>query len=191
MPWPAWSKTARLEWPEVHCKAIDLDAQYGTVESAAEQTVAELFRRGPVEVGLSEAATNQVELLAIPQASPDLRREPPVRSGEVVIISGGARGITAEVALGVAASFRPRLILLGRTPEPEAEPAWLASLEGEAAIRRAIFDHADGSCTPQDLNEKLRMVLAQREIRRNLQRIDGGRFARRPITPLTRGIVMP
>src|SRR5208337_835198 len=58
-------KTARQEWPEVHCKAVDLDAAYKTLESAAERIVAEMLRRGPAEVGLTESATNQVELVAL------------------------------------------------------------------------------------------------------------------------------
>ena len=93
------------------------------------------------------------------------------RPGDVVVISGGARGITAEVAAALAASFGPRLVLLGRTPAPEREPGWLAALSDEAEIRRAIRDHAEGPCTPQVLNERLRLVQSQREIRRNLERI--------------------
>ncbi|HMF36959.1 MAG TPA: SDR family NAD(P)-dependent oxidoreductase, partial [Isosphaeraceae bacterium] len=164
-------KTARQEWPEVHCKAVDLDAAYQTLESAGERIVAEMLRRGPAEVGLTKYATNQVELVALPAAPADRRRDPLLRAGEMVVISGGARGITAEAALGLAASLRPRLVLLGRTPEPDAEPDWLAPLETDAAIRRAIHDHADRPCSPQDLSEKLRLIQSQREIRRNLQRI--------------------
>jgi NAD(P)-dependent dehydrogenase (short-subunit alcohol dehydrogenase family) len=164
-------KTARQEWPAVHCKAVDLDAAYKTLESAAERIVEVMLRRGPAEVGLTESATNQVELVALPAALPDRRQDPLLRAGEVVVISGGARGITAEVAVAVAASSRPRLVLLGRTPEPDAEPAWLAPLETDAAIRRAIRDHADQPCSPQVLSEQLRLIQSQREIRRNLQRI--------------------
>ncbi len=164
-------KTARHEWPEVHCKAIDLDATHRDVESASVRIVAEMFRRGPCEVGLAEVASSQVNLVVLPPAPLDRRQEPPIRAGELVVISGGARGITAEVALGLATSFRPHLILLGRTPEPGDEPAWLVSLETDAAIRRAMRDHADGPCSPQVMNEQLRLILAQREIRRNLQRI--------------------
>ena len=93
-------KTARHEWPEVHCKAIDLDATFRNVESAAERIVAEMFRRGPCEVGLTEVASNQVELVALPPAPLDRLQEFPLRAGELVVISGGGRGITAEVAPG-------------------------------------------------------------------------------------------
>jgi NAD(P)-dependent dehydrogenase (short-subunit alcohol dehydrogenase family) len=63
------------------------------------------------------------------------------------------------------------MVLLGRTPAPEREPGWLTSLCDEADIRRAIRDHTEGPCTPQVLNERLRLVQSQREVRRNLDRI--------------------
>src|SRR5208282_5974650 len=85
-------KTARQEWPEVHCKAVDLDAAYQTLESASERIIEEMLRRGPAEVGLTESATYQVELVALPAAQPDRRQDPLLRAGEVVVISGGARG---------------------------------------------------------------------------------------------------
>src|SRR6185295_2691752 len=43
-------KTARHEWPEVHCKAIDLDPAFADAGLAAEQILSEAFRIGPIEV---------------------------------------------------------------------------------------------------------------------------------------------
>jgi NAD(P)-dependent dehydrogenase (short-subunit alcohol dehydrogenase family)/acyl carrier protein len=164
-------KTARQEWPEVHCKAVDLDAAYQIHGCAAERILDELLRRGPAEVGLTESMTSSVELVALPAGDQDRQGSHPLYPGEVVVISGGARGITAEVALGVARSCRPRLILLGRTPKPEVEPAWLAPLATDAAIRIALRDRAERSCSPREISEKLRLVNSQREISRNLERI--------------------
>ena len=45
-------KTARHEWPEVHCKAIDLNAEVQQGPEVADAIVEEMFRAGPVEVGL-------------------------------------------------------------------------------------------------------------------------------------------
>ncbi len=164
------TKTASHEWPEVHCKAVDLDASFQSPE-AADRLVTELFSGGPVEVGLTARSTYGVEL--VPHVRPQREETPPpgLREGDVVVISGGARGITAEAALELARSSRPRLVLLGRTPEPGEEPAWLAGLPSEAAIRRAILEHAEKPCPPQAVNEHLRLILSQREIRGNLKRI--------------------
>ena len=38
-------------------------------------------------------------------------------------MTGGARGITAEVAFELAARYRPTLLLVGRSPLPAAEEA--------------------------------------------------------------------
>ena len=96
---------------------------------------------------------------------------PAIDRGDVVVISGGARGITAEVAVALAESFGPRLVLLGRTPAPAVEPDWLAPLAGDVEIRRAIRDRIGKNGTPQTINEQLRTIFGQREIRRTLERI--------------------
>ena len=147
-------KTARQEWPEVHCKAVDLDAAYKTLESAAERIVEEMLRRGPAEVGLTESATNQVELVALPAAragssprSSASRR----RGGRHQRRRAGYHGRGRR--WGLPRRSGPGLSCWVARREPEAEPAWLAPLETDAAIRRAIRDHADRPCSPQVLSE--------------------------------------
>jgi acyl transferase domain-containing protein/acyl carrier protein len=166
------TKTAAWEWPEVHCKAVDLDSAFGSVETAATQVVAEMLLKGPVEVGLTQAGATRIELVPMPHEETSCDPAQMLHSGDLVVASGGARGITAEVAVALAASFQPRLVLLGRTPAPEAEPDWLAPLKTDAAILRAIRDHAGRSSSPQVIHERLRLLRSQREIRRNLERIE-------------------
>ena len=50
-------KTAGKEWPEVHCKAIDLAADWNDVPAAAEALANEISLEGPQEVGLSSDGT--------------------------------------------------------------------------------------------------------------------------------------
>jgi NAD(P)-dependent dehydrogenase (short-subunit alcohol dehydrogenase family) len=163
-------KTARQEWPEVECKAVDLDGRFSSVNLAAEWIVEQMLQRGPAEIGLTEAGARGIELEPMGVAGSNRRRIPILCPSDVVVISGGARGITAEVAVALASTYKPSLVLLGRTPAPEAEPEWLAPLEDEAAIRRAIKDHVDRSCPLSVLNERLRLIQFQREIRRTLER---------------------
>jgi NAD(P)-dependent dehydrogenase (short-subunit alcohol dehydrogenase family) len=96
----------------------------------------------------------------------------PIGPGDLVVITGGARGVTAEVAVALAGSFRPTLVLLGRSPAPEAEPDWLAPLTGESEIKRALASRANGKATPQLVGEQFRGVAANREILRTLGRIE-------------------
>jgi acyl carrier protein/NAD(P)-dependent dehydrogenase (short-subunit alcohol dehydrogenase family) len=166
------AKTAGQEWPEVHCKAIDLDP---TLEAegpdrAAEAIVEEIFRRGPTEVGVSVAGRSRLELSPI--AFNGDGRIAPLRTGDLVVITGGARGITAEVAIALAEAFRPTLLILGRSPEPTREPDWLAPLTGEAEIKRALLTRAGGQATPRAIAEQFHQVSANREVLRNLERIE-------------------
>jgi len=54
---------------------------------------------------------------AVFRGAPSLELNP----GDVVVLSGGATGIGAHLARGLA-PFAPRLVLLGRTPPPESQP---------------------------------------------------------------------
>jgi acyl transferase domain-containing protein/NAD(P)-dependent dehydrogenase (short-subunit alcohol dehydrogenase family) len=162
------SKTAALEWPEVACKAIDL-AEFPNHAAAAGAVAIEMLRRGPVEVGLSPAGRQAMTLTTIP-ASPS-PAAPAVNEGEVVVITGGGRGVTAAAALALAKEYRPLLVLLGRSPEPLDEPAWLTPLSEEGEIKRAIMQQAVGKLHPREIEEGYRAVLAGRELRSTLAQI--------------------
>ncbi|MFO0908169.1 MAG: polyketide synthase dehydratase domain-containing protein [Isosphaeraceae bacterium] len=167
------AKTAGHEWPEVGCRAIDLDPALGQGPEAAEAVVAEIFRPGPVEVGLSHSGRSILALEPAPfdDEAPTRHKIAPLGPGDVVVITGGARGVTAEVAVALAEAFQPTLVLFGRSPAPDAEPDWLAGLAGEPEIKRALAHRANGQATPQVIGEQYRRVAANREILRNLERI--------------------
>ena len=87
------------------------------------------------------------------------------------MISGGGRGITAEVAVALASEFQPRLVLLGRSPVPSREEDWLAGITDEAELKRALAARSPRRLSPHELGQESRRILAEREIRRNLERI--------------------
>src|SRR5262249_54041026 len=91
--------------------------------------------------------------------------------GNVVVISGGARGVTAEVAVALAREFAPTLVLLGRSPEPKAEPDWLAPLRTESEIKQALLQRAQGQTSPREIGEQCRNSLGNREVLRKVERI--------------------
>jgi acyl transferase domain-containing protein/acyl carrier protein len=163
-------KTARHEWPEVHCKALDLDPESADAASAADQIVAELFRAGPVEVGIS--GRSRVTLEVANAAVDSLGSRPPLAEGDVLLVSGGARGVTGDAALALARAFRPTLVLLGRTGLGEGEPAWLQDLQTEAGIKKALLDRKKGASSPKAVEAEFREVLARREIRAQLGRLE-------------------
>ena len=167
-------KTAAREWTGTACRAIDVDPAL-PLDAAARLLAKELGFEGPVEIALNEGGARTVALKerAVPAAS----REP-LRSGDAVIVTGGARGVTAEAALALAREFHPRLVLVGRSAAPAGEPAHLASMQTEAELRRGISASEKG-LTPKAIGEKAREILAGREIRATLKRLaDAGVEAR-------------
>ena len=164
-------KTARREWPEVHCKAIDLDAVSLPSVEAAAQIVDEMFRAGSIEVGLSGRArvTLEVDFEAMPAAGANL--PVPLAPSDVVVISGGARGVTGDAALALARSFCSTFVLLGRSTLAESEPAWMQGLQAEAEIKKALFANLPRGSSPAVVETNYRQLLAQREIRAQLARL--------------------
>lgn len=96
-----------------------------------------------------------------------------LKSDDVVVITGGARGVTAECALELALHCSPVIILMGRSPLPEPEPLWLREAVSEADIKKAILVNRfkDHHPTPMELQKICGQMAANREITRNLEKI--------------------
>jgi acyl transferase domain-containing protein/NAD(P)-dependent dehydrogenase (short-subunit alcohol dehydrogenase family) len=167
------AKTAGREWPRVHCKAVDLDVTFDSPEKTATVLVDELLMRGPAEVGLSRSGRVVLEMGPAPEPVATRGRTHPLGTGDLVVITGGARGITAEVAVALAESFQPRLLVLGRSPAPDADDDGFAGCHDEVEVKRLLLARSDRNGSPRAIAEQARQVIAMREIRRNLGRIAG------------------
>ncbi|UPT75511.1 MAG: SDR family oxidoreductase [Elusimicrobiota bacterium] len=165
-------KTAAREWPSVRCRAIDADPALG-LDACARLLVKEMGYDAPVEAGLTASGLTSVAL--VERAA--VAGRSPLNPGDAVLVTGGARGVTAECALALAREFKPRLVLVGRSPLPGAEPAEYASFKTEAELRGAIAKA--GGLSPKEIGAKAKDLLAAREIRANLARLkDAGAEAR-------------
>ncbi|MEZ4375437.1 MAG: SDR family NAD(P)-dependent oxidoreductase [Polyangiaceae bacterium] len=93
---------------------------------------------------------------------------------DVVLVSGGARGVTANCLLTLAEAAPLRFVLLGRTALTP-EPAELANVSGEPALKAALINRAKqsgGALTPKLIASQLKDLLAQREIRGTLSALE-------------------
>ncbi|NLU73886.1 SDR family NAD(P)-dependent oxidoreductase [Streptomyces sp. HNM0575] len=85
----------------------------------------------------------------------------------VLLLVGGARGITARFARTVAAASRCRIELLGRTPAPpQAEDPATAAARGRDELRSAFI--GSGMTSPAEIERAVSAVLAEREVRETL-----------------------
>ncbi|MEV5527482.1 SDR family oxidoreductase [Streptomyces prunicolor] len=89
----------------------------------------------------------------------------------VVLLVGGARGITAKFAVALAAASRCRIELLGRTAAPSGpeDPA-TAGARTPAELRAALAAKG-GGLTPAEINRTAELLLAQREITATLDEL--------------------
>src|SRR4029453_17710492 len=82
------------------------------------------MRTGDVEVEVGYQGSRRLVLQ--PMLSPLAQEEAPalmIDSAWVILVTGGARGITADVACELAERYQPTLLLVGRTPLPPIEEA--------------------------------------------------------------------
>ncbi len=162
------AKTAGQEWPEVSCRALDAAADWQHTVSVAQAIADEVFYKGPAELGLSGTGSRLILLTGSEQVKGGRL---PLEKGDVVLITGGARGVTAEAAAALAGACALKLALLGRSPLPAPEEAWLAACATDGEIKRALLSRNPGMA-PRQAGEDCRRILAAREIRAQLNRFE-------------------
>jgi acyl transferase domain-containing protein/NAD(P)H-dependent flavin oxidoreductase YrpB (nitropropane dioxygenase family) len=169
-------KTLAREWPEVRARVVDLDPR-GDVEMLAANLVSEFLAADErIEVGYLDR--RRVALAAV--EAPLARVAPPgggieLAPEEPIVVTGGARGITAAVAADLARRWRPTLLLVGTSPlPPEREDPATTAIDAGPALKAVLHDqlsrqgHPFG---PADLERAYQSLRRQREIRANLGRL--------------------
>ncbi len=164
-------KTLAREWPTVRCRTVDL-APDDPADATAGRVADEVFAvEGWPEVGYDRG--RRIRLQTIEQ--PLLRTSPAIElaPGDPVVITGGARGITALVAAELARAWRPTLLIVGTTPEPSGpEPEDTAGLSGEAELKAAMharLRREGRPAGPAEIEARYQASRRAREVRENLE----------------------
>ena len=172
-------KSLAKERRDLHVRTIDVDPGEAPAVLAA-QVLAEMLstdecvevayrggvRRKLTVVAADHAAVGVADHAAVGEALPLLDPE------AVVLLTGGARGITASIARALARDFRCRLELVGRSAlSEEGEPAGLAALTDPRQVKRWILDSQPDLDLPA-IEAEARRILAAREVRATLCAIE-------------------
>ncbi|NKQ58328.1 SDR family NAD(P)-dependent oxidoreductase, partial [Amycolatopsis sp. K13G38] len=163
-------KTLAAEAPQLFCRAIDLDP-----EAPPRAVIDELYDAATdtLEVGI-DAQGRRCTIVpsrhapAQETSTVDTRTDlETLRLGpdELLVVSGGARGVTALCVRALAGHSSAGFLLLGRT-ELTDEPAWAAGVADPDLKPAVIANLAEP--TPREVERRYRDLLAQREIRATL-----------------------
>ncbi|WP_405163030.1 SDR family oxidoreductase [Nocardia sp. NBC_01499] len=166
----ALARTCAREWPGATVKAIDCAGAGRNSTDVAAALAAELLGGGSApEVALrADGTRSQLRLRPTPLVPG--RTDETIDADSVIVVTGGARGVTAACTLALARARRPRLALIGRTALA-VEPSDLRGAIGESGVRQALIARTRRSSrrpNPADVDKEVRRVLAVREVRKTL-----------------------
>ncbi|MGR3869022.1 SDR family NAD(P)-dependent oxidoreductase [Streptomyces graminifolii] len=175
-------RTVAREYPDTVARVVELSAS--APAAVADALIAELLAPDTEPVVLRTAAGRHgLALIEAPLGALATNGAGPAGDGvaeaaaigldrdSVVLLVGGARGITAKFAAALAAASRCRIELLGRTAAPAGpeDPA-TAGARTPAELRAALA-RTSGGLTPAEINRTAELLLAQREITATLDEL--------------------
>jgi len=161
----ALARTAAQEWPDADVLAIDLQRGERSTVDLADALALELLAGGSErEVGLRADGERLVLVDAPATVAPTTSA---LSAGDVVVVSGGGRGVTAACVVALARATQTRFVLLGRTALAD-EPAEVRGAATDAELKKALLLAARArgeKPAPAALGQQVRRILAGREIR--------------------------
>ncbi len=175
-------KSLRVEEPDLFCRAFD-SAPGSPVARAAAQFLREIADSSPVpEVGWDGRVRRALAVLPEPsersEGSAESADDAP-SPDDLLVVTGGARGITAWCLTALAAHRPCRLLLMGRTPLADL-PAWAADLEDVSALRGVCAEQArtrgedlSDPAVGAALDAEAERLLVQREMHTTLAELRG------------------
>ena len=161
-------KTAAVEWQGVTCRALDIDPAWNDLQAMAECVANELLEPingESLEIGLEANGRYTLALKDLP-ATQNSNLKLDLDPNDVVVVTGGARGVTARAALTLARHTGAKMVLVGRSEHPHPEPLWLQDLSAMADIKKAIRENEfnNNGASPRDIEQSYTRHMANREM---------------------------
>ncbi|MFM7364575.1 MAG: SDR family NAD(P)-dependent oxidoreductase [Cuspidothrix sp.] len=166
------SKSINQEWENVFCRSIDLNPDLD-VETSVKYILDEIHDPNLLIQEVEYGGKGRVTLIADYTPLKNTKSHGEITKNQVFLVSGGAKGITAQCVIKLAQEYQCKFILLGRS-SLEIEPIWAANCENEAELKQQILDNfqAQGEKpTPIMVQKKYQNICSQREIQNTLKAI--------------------
>ncbi|MFG0450678.1 SDR family NAD(P)-dependent oxidoreductase [Shewanella sp. YQ_9] len=173
------TKTLAQEWPQVHCRALDLAPDLDA-SALASQVMDALYSpsKDPLEWGKSAAGrVTLVATSADDKNAADTSLAPcRLDSSDKILVTGGAKGVTLDCALALARQSGSHFILAGRSKALalEAFPDWAKGLESgqlKAAAITALMAKGQKP-SPKEVEALIKPLVNALEIHAALKRFE-------------------
>jgi len=166
------TKSLNQEWENVFCRSIDLNPDLD-LETSVKHILAEIHDPNLLIQEVGYSSKGRVNLIADFTPLPTTNYPQEITKDQVFLVSGGAKGITAQCVIKIAQEYQCKFILLGRS-STEPEPVWAENCENEAELKQRILENfqAQGeNPTPIMVQKKYQLISSQREIQNTLKAI--------------------
>jgi acyl transferase domain-containing protein/NAD(P)H-dependent flavin oxidoreductase YrpB (nitropropane dioxygenase family)/NAD(P)-dependent dehydrogenase (short-subunit alcohol dehydrogenase family) len=171
-------KSLAKESSRLHVRALDLDPTEDPVQLAQYVFRELLSADDVVDVGYAQGERHTLVATPRPTSIP-----PPapvaINRDSVVLLTGGGRGITAQIAIAMARRFQCVIELVGRSKLSEESDPEIDAAPDAVSLRKLLITRVNGAgpLQPQVIEARVKEILSSREINATLAevRAAGGR----------------
>lgn len=168
------TKTLSSEWENIFCRSLDISPDYSNsnVGNLIIDEWSDPDRRC-LEVGISNRERMTL-VMAEELKNSELIKFQDLGSNPLFLVSGGAKGVTAECLFELASQKKINFLLLGRSKVPSVEPEWAKGCKDNKELQKKamqVLIDADEKPTPMGINRLLKQVASDREINLTLEQL--------------------
>lgn len=168
-------KCLNLEWSQVYCRAVDIQPEMGN-KTMAQYIIEELHDPNR---SIVETAVNLDGRLTLGAEKSPVKEhaviETAISPDSLFLVSGGARGVTANCVIEMAKAFRCKFILLGRSNASFIVPAYAKNESDEKVLKQLIMQDIKARGEKPNLEEVKKVyndIIAKKEIDETIEQIE-------------------
>jgi len=168
--YPGFLKSLNKEWEETVCRAINLDSELSSEKIVALIIDELLTLDDQPEVDYHMESRKTMSLvpaeLAIGQQA-DIRLD----QSSVVLVLGGAQGITAELMIRFSEEYPCRLVLVGRSTDPRTDDMSYEMMGDKEAIRESLIRGGQLK-NPAEIERKVEELYKRKQIMNTIRSLE-------------------
>ncbi|MDO9453308.1 MAG: SDR family NAD(P)-dependent oxidoreductase [Stagnimonas sp.] len=157
-------KSVAKEFPELRAHWVDFDLSE-SLDAIARSIEQELLAENPLPEVAYQGGRRYARDVVHTELTSGSLDGLPLTPESTVLITGGARGITALIAIELAKRYRCHLEVVGRSPMPKGEESAVTrGIDDPRKLRQALLA-ADPVLRPAEIEQLTRRILADRAAR--------------------------